>query len=241
MTERLDKFLANAGFGTRSEVKKLIKQKRVQVDGTIPKNGDIKIDPEKQQICVDGNEVSSQKHEYILLHKPAGYLTATKDAKDPTVMDLIDSRIKDRLFPVGRLDKDTEGLLLITDDGTLAHELLAPKKHVPKTYYAKISGKIPEQACEKFAEGLDIGDEKPTLPAELRILKNDLEGTESEIELTIHEGRFHQVKRMCHAVGCEVTYLKRISMGSLHLGDRLEKGAYRRLTAEEIENLKNRE
>lgn len=241
MTERLDKFLANAGYGTRTEVKKLIKQKRVQVDGEIPKNGDGKIDPEKQQICVDGKEVSSQKHEYILLHKPAGYLTATKDVKDPTVMDLIDSRIKDRLFPVGRLDKDTEGLLLITDDGPLSHELLSPKKHVPKTYYARVSGRIPQQACERFAEGLDIGDEKPTLPAELKIIKEDAEGMDSEIELTIHEGRFHQVKRMCHAIGCEVTYLKRISMGSLKLEDGLEKGTYRRLTAEEIESLKNRE
>ena len=238
MTERLDKFLANAGFGTRTEVKKLIKQKRVQVDGEIPKNGDTKIDPEKQTISVDGEMVSSQKHEYILLHKPAGYLTATKDAKDPTVMDLVDSRIKDRLFPVGRLDKDTEGLLLITDDGPLSHELLSPKKHVPKTYYARVSGKIPEDACRRFTEGLDIGDEKPTLPAELKIIKDDSEGQCSEIELTIHEGRFHQVKRMVHTIGCEVTYLKRISMGSLKLENSLEKGAYRRLTAEEIESLK---
>ena len=147
MTERLDKFLANAGFGTRSEVKKLIKQKRVQVDGEIPRNGDGRIDPEKQIISVDSEMVSSQKHEYILLHKPAGCVTATKDNRDTTVMDLIDSRIKDRLFPVGRLDKDTEGLLLITDDGPLAHQLLAPKRHVPKTYYAKVSGILPENVC----------------------------------------------------------------------------------------------
>ena len=153
-------------------------------------------------------------------------------------MDLIDSRIKDRLFPVGRLDKDTEGLLLITDDGPLAHQLLAPKRHVPKTYYAKVSGILPENVCEQFAQGLDIGDEKPTLPAELRILERDPEGISSEIELTIHEGRFHQVKRMCHAAGCEVTYLKRISMGTLKLDESLEKGAYRQLTAEEIEKLK---
>ena len=239
MTERLDKFLAHAGFGTRTEVKKLIRQKRVQVDGDIPKNGDGKIDPEKQTICVDGKEVSSQKQEYILLHKPSGCVTATKDNRDTTVMDLIASPVKDRLFPVGRLDKDTEGLLLITDDGPLAHQLLSPKKHVPKTYYARVSGILPEQAARRFAEGLDIGDEKPTLPAELKILKNDPEGESSEIELTIHEGRFHQVKRMCHAVGCEVTYLRRISMGSLKLDDSLEKGAYRKLTSQEIEELIN--
>lgn len=237
MTERLDKFLANAGFGTRTEVKKIIKQKRVKIDGEISKNGDIKIDPEQQIISVDEKPVSTQKQEYLLLHKPAGYVTATRDNREKTVMDLIDSPIKDRLFPVGRLDKDTEGLLLITDDGPLAHRLLSPKKHVPKTYYAKVSGCMEENCCAQFREGMDIGDEKPTLPAELEIVSTHPEENYSEIRLTIHEGRFHQVKRMCQAVGHEVLYLKRIAFGSLILDESLSKGSYRRLSQQEIENL----
>ena len=238
MTERLDKFLANAGLGTRSEVKKLLKQKRIQVNGEFPKNGDLKIDPEEDQILMDGQRVNCEKHEYYLLHKPAGYLTATKDVSDPTVMDLLDVKRKSQLFPVGRLDKDTEGLLLITNDGELAHQLLSPKKHVPKTYYAKVSGEMKETWCQVFEEGMDIGDEKPTLPATLRILATHTSEQYSEIEITISEGRFHQIKRMCHVTGHEVIYLKRISMGSLKLDEKLEKGSYRKLETAEIESLK---
>lgn len=238
MTERLDKFLANAGIGTRSEVKKMLKQKRVQVNEEFPKGGEMKIDPEQDQILVDGKIVSSEKQEYYLLHKPAGYLTATKDATDPTVMDLINSRRKAQLFPVGRLDKDTEGLLLITDDGDLAHQLLSPKKHVAKTYYARVTGEMEEKWCQAFEEGMDIGDEKLTLPAVLRILKVHPEEQYSEVEITISEGRYHQIKRMCHVTGHEVLYLKRISMGSLVLDENLERGAYRKLEKSEIESLK---
>ena len=238
MAERLDKFLANAGIGTRSEVKKLLKQGRVTVNGETEKNPERKVQPGTDQILLDEKPVSSEEHEYYLLHKPSGYLTATKDRSDPTVMDLIDSRIRDRLFPVGRLDKDTEGLLLITDDGELAHQLLSPKKHVPKTYLARVEGIMSQNCCTAFEQGMDIGDEKPTLPAQLRILSVSREKNCSEIEITVHEGRFHQIKRMCHRVGHDVLYLKRISMGSLVLDDDLDKGTYRKLAKAEIESLK---
>lgn len=153
-------------------------------------------------------------------------------------MDLIDSSRKERLFPVGRLDKDTEGLLLITDDGELAHQLLSPKKHVPKTYFAKVSGLMEAECVPLFEKGLDIGDEKPTLPARLRILSVNVAEDYSEVEITVREGRYHQIKRMCHVTGHEVLYLKRISMGSLKLDDSLVKGDFRKLEKEEIENLK---
>ena len=166
-----------------------------------------------------------------MLHKPAGVVSATEDNREKTVLDLV--RPEDRkngLFPVGRLDKDTEGLLLLTDDGELAHRLLSPKKHVDKTYYAKIDGQVTEEHVKQFREGLDIGDEKKTLPAVLTIL---LSGPVSEIEVTIHEGRFHQIKRMFEAVGCKVTYLKRLSMGSLVLDETLPPEEYRPLTEAE--------
>lgn len=238
MAERLDKFLANAGIGTRSEVKKLLKQERVQVNDLFPKGGELKVNPQTDRILVDGKLVRSEKNEYFLLHKPAGYLTATRDGSEKTVMDLIDSSRKERLFPVGRLDKDTEGLLLITDDGELAHQLLSPKKHVPKTYFAKVSGLMEAECVPLFEKGLNIGDEKPTLPARLRILNVNVAEDYSEVEITVREGRYHQIKRMCHVTGHEVLYLKRISMGSLKLDDSLVKGDFRKLEKEEIENLK---
>ena len=174
---------------------------------------------------------------YYLLHKPAGCVSATTDNRDRTVMEYVPSGRKG-LFPVGRLDKDTEGLLLITDDGALAHELLSPKKHVEKTYYARISGIVTEEDIQAMKKGVDIGEEKPTLPARLEILSvNEAEKT-SEIHLTICEGKFHQVKRMMEAVGKKVTYLRRISMGSLTLEETLLPGTYRELTAEEVELLK---
>lgn len=234
MAERLDKFLANAGIGTRSEVKKILKQNRVSVNGKTEKSPDFKICPDIDEISVDGKKISSEKHEYYLLHKPAGCVTATRDAKEKTVMDYIDSGIRDLLFPVGRLDKDTEGLLLITDDGELAHMLLSPKKHVPKTYLAKVEGLVEESCKEIFEKGMDIGDEKLTLPAKLEILSQNKEKNISEVQITIHEGRFHQIKRMCHGIGHDVLYLKRIAMGNLILDDQLEKGKFRKITKEEI-------
>ena len=232
---RLDKYLCETGFGTRSQVKDLLKKGQVMVNGEVVKKPELKINETTDQILCQGKKASYQKNIYLMLHKPAGVVSATEDNREKTVLDLV--RPEDRkndLFPVGRLDKDTEGLLLLTDDGELAHRLLSPKKHVDKTYYAKIDGQVTEEHVKQFREGLDIGDEKKTLPAVLTIL---LSGPVSEIEVTIHEGRFHQIKRMFEAVGCKVTYLKRLSMGSLVLDETLPPEEYRPLTEAELEGL----
>ena len=232
---RLDKYLCETGFGTRSQVKDLLKKGQVMVNGEVVKKPELKINETTDQILCQGKKASYQKNIYLMLHKPAGVVSATEDNREKTVLDLV--RPEDRkngLFPVGRLDKDTEGLLLLTDDGELAHRLLSPKKHVDKTYYAKIDGQVTEEHVKQFREGLDIGDEKKTLPAVLTIL---LSGPVSEIEVTIHEGRFHQIKRMFEVVGCKVTYLKRLSMGSLVLDETLPPEEYRPLTEAELEGL----
>lgn len=232
---RLDKYLCETGFGTRSQVKDLLKKGQVMVNDEVVKKPELKINETTDQILCQGKKASYQKNIYLMLHKPAGVVSATEDNREKTVLDLV--RPEDRkngLFPVGRLDKDTEGLLLLTDDGELAHRLLSPKKHVDKTYYAKIDGQVTEEHVKQFREGLDIGDEKKTLPAVLTIL---LSGPVSEIEVTIHEGRFHQIKRMFEAVGCKVTYLKRLSMGSLVLDETLPPEEYRPLTEAELEGL----
>ena len=232
---RLDKYLCETGFGTRSQVKELLKKGQVMVNGEVVKKPELKINETTDQILCQGKKASYQKNIYLMLHKPAGVVSATEDNREKTVLDLV--RPEDRkngLFPVGRLDKDTEGLLLLTDDGELAHRLLSPKKHVDKTYYAKIDGQVTEEHVKQFREGLDIGDEKKTLPAVLTIL---LSGPVSEIEVTIQEGRFHQIKRMFEAVGCKVTYLKRLSMGSLVLDKTLTPEEYRPLTEAELEGL----
>lgn len=233
---RLDKFLCEMGVGTRSEVKNYLKKGQVTVNDEIIKKPETKIDENKDTICFLGQRLSYEAVQYFLLNKPAGCVTATRDKLSETVMSYLPENRRDDLFPVGRLDKDTEGLLLITNDGQLAHELLSPKKHVDKTYFAVIDGEVREEHKPLFAEGLDIGDERLTLPAKLEILKS---GKVSEIELTIHEGRFHQVKRMFEAIDTKVTYLKRISMASLTLGN-LQPGEVRILTEEEIESLKKR-
>ena len=244
---RLDKFLADAGAGTRSEVKKFIQKGKVQVNGVPAKKSEIKVS-EEDEVVLDGNRISqAPEFVYYLLHKPAGYVSATEDKRDKTVMELVASDRKG-LFPVGRRDKDTEGLLLITDDGALAHELLSPKKHVDKTYYAVTDGCMTKEDVQHFADGLEIGEKNPTMPAKLEILstrkveETELEqypsGWSSEIQLTIKEGKFHQVKRMTEAVGKKVVYLKRISMGVLTLPDDLKKGECRQLTAEEEKRLK---
>ena len=231
---RLDKYLADMGVGTRSEVKKYVKQGKVSVDGTVVKSADIKIDIDTQQVTFQGAVIGYEEFEYYMLHKPAGVISATTDAKDKTVVDLISDKKRKDLFPVGRLDKDTEGLLIITNDGDMAHRLLAPKKHVDKVYYAKIDGKVNEDDVKAFAEGISIGQGEVAKPAKLEILKAD---EISEIEVTIQEGKFHQVKRMFHTIGKEVLYLKRISMGNLVLDESLPLGAYRKLTKEEVEEL----
>ena len=197
---------------------------------------EIKIDTEKDHVFYQGQMVAYAEYEYYMLNKPAGVVSATEDKNDSTVLDLIDEKQRKDLFPVGRLDKDTEGLLLITNDGELAHQLLSPKKHVDKVYFARIDGKVTEEDVRRFAEGLEIGEEKPTLPAYLEILKSE---EISEIRLTIREGKFHQVKRMFHAVGKEVIYLKRLQMGILVLDPRLALGEYRELTGQELEALRD--
>lgn len=233
---RLDKFLCEMGVGTRSEVKAYLKKGMVSVGGEVIKKPETKIDENIDQICFQGTRLNYEAVQYFLLNKPAGCVTATRDNLSETVMSFLPENRRDDLFPVGRLDKDTEGLLLITNDGQLAHELLSPKKHVDKTYYAVIEGEVKNEHIQQFLEGVDIGDEDLTMPAQLNILKS---GETSEIELTIQEGRFHQVKRMFEAIGTKVTYLKRISMGPLRLGD-LQPGEVRTLTEEELEKLRNR-
>lgn len=244
---RLDKYMADMGIGTRSEVKVFIKKGRVSVDGEVIRQAEYKVDIEKQKVTVDGEKIGYSAYEYFMLNKPSGVVSAVTDGRDTTVVELIKDAKRKDLFPVGRLDKDTEGLLLITNDGELSHELLSPSKHVEKTYYAKVKGTVTEEDVKAFAEGLHL--EKETLreekadkdietkPAKLVILKV---GEVSEIELTICEGKFHQVKRMFQAVGKEVVYLKRIAMGSLVLDESLALGEYRELTEEEVSSLKNK-
>lgn len=232
---RIDKFLADMEIGTRSQVKDYIKKGFVAVNGAVIKSSDLKIDENKDEVFFQGKLLSFQKFHYYILHKPAGVITATKDERDQTVMDLLKGAEGKNLSPVGRLDKDTEGLLLITNDGALSHNLLSPKKHVDKTYYVECAGTIDDEKIKQLETGLDIGDEKPTLPAKVLLLSK--EENCYKLELTIHEGRFHQVKRMIEAVDGKVTYLKRLTFGSLALEESLEKGSYRALNKEEIEKL----
>lgn len=232
---RLDKYLADMGIGTRSEIKEWIRKGRVKVNHNTINKPEQKVTIGKDKVTFDDTEVGYVDYQYIMLHKPAGVVSATNDNVSSTVLDLIaDKKCKD-LFPVGRLDKDTEGLLLITNDGELAHQLLSPKKHVDKVYYARVHGKVTEEDQKCFLQGVDIKDEELTLPAKLKILQS---GEISEIELTLHEGRFHQVKRMFEAVGKEVIYLKRLSMGALRLDESLAPGEYRELTEQELASLK---
>ena len=236
--KRLDKFLVEMSVASRSAVKDMAKKGRITVNGEVVKASDVKIDENSDVVAVDGQVIAFSDTEYFMLNKPAGVITATLDKKAKTVLDLIDERTRNDLFPVGRLDKDTEGLLLITNDGDLAHRLLAPKKHVDKVYYADIDGIVTDEHVRRFAEGLTLLDGTPVMPGELAVLDTDTDADTSRIQLTIHEGKFHQVKRMFEAVGCSVTYLKRLSMGPLALDEKLAPGEYRRLTDEEINMLK---
>lgn len=231
---RLDKFLADMGKGSRSQVKQALKKGLVKVNGAAVKAPEQKIDPQTDQVSYDGELVSYQRFAYYMLNKPAGVVSATEDRKERTVLDLLGGEKASGLFPVGRLDKDTEGLLLITNDGALAHRLLHPGKHVDKTYYAKLAGEVTPDMVRAFAQGLSIGDEKPTLPARLVVLES---GAVSTVEITICEGRFHQIKRMAKAVGTEVLYLKRLAMGPLRLDPALAGGQYRALSETEKEQL----
>lgn len=236
---RLDKYLADMGKGTRSQIKEMARKGRIAVDGIPVKKTDGKIDPGQHAVSVDGRLVTYVEYEYYMLNKPQGVVSATADPLHETVISLIGGRKRDDLFPVGRLDIDTEGLLLITNDGDLAHRLLAPKKHVDKIYFARIDGKIPEDAADRIKEGLVLSDGTPTLPARLEVIKQGKNEEPSEILLTIREGKFHQVKRMFDTLGCSVVYLKRLSMGSLALDEALKPGEYRPLSETEIKKLKS--
>ena len=231
---RLDKFLCDMELGTRREVKSLLKKGFVTVDGNVQKSPDLKVDPTVHEIAFQGKVLTYQEFYYYILHKPSGVVTATEDNINQTVMALLEGASGKDLFPVGRLDKDTEGLLLITNDGELAHALLSPRKHVDKCYLVEIPKKLNLGQIEALENGVDIGDDKKTLPAKVEV------ADDTHILLTICEGRYHQVKRMLHAVGSEVLYLKRISFGTLTLDESLEKGGYRALTQKEIELLKDR-
>ena len=232
---RLDKFLTECSVGSRSEVKQKIRRGLVSVNGSIEKSPDRKVSPEQDEVFCGEVRMLYSPVEYVMLHKPSGCVTALRDDRYPTVMDYLGDGHRPDLAPVGRLDLDTEGLLILTNDGDLAHRMLAPKSHVEKTYYAKVEGMVDETDIHAFEEGLDIGEKRLTLPARLEILAA---GDRSEIFLTICEGKFHQVKRMFEACGKKVLYLKRVSMGGIRLDQDLSAGQWRPLTDEEILRLK---
>ncbi|MBY6035124.1 rRNA pseudouridine synthase [Fictibacillus nanhaiensis] len=230
---RIDKWLSNTGFGSRKEVKQLLKSGAVTVNGDVIKDPKTKADPDKDMVLVHGEQAVYREFVYLMMNKPQGVISATEDSRHETVIDLL--HLEEQVFepfPVGRLDKDTEGLLIITNDGQLSHSLLSPKKHVPKTYFAKINGSVPELTFEKFKEGIILEDGYKTQPAKLQVIKDERE--KSEILLTITEGKFHQVKRMFEAVGRKVEYLQRVQMGRLKLDESLPLGSYRELTEEEL-------
>lgn len=232
---RLDRFLTEMTSLTRTQAKEAAKKGRITVNGETVKKTDGKIDPAEDRVVLDGQEIRYQAAEYYMLNKPAGVVSATEDGRYTTVVELIGDRKRKDLFPVGRLDLDTEGLLLITNDGDLAHRLLSPKKHVDKVYKVRYEGKLPAGAAQTCQSGVLLEDGTRCLPAKLQVLAEE-DGT-GEALLTLREGKFHQVKRMMETFGCRVVYLKRLSMGSLKLDETLTPGEYRPLTAEELEEL----
>lgn len=230
---RLDKLLSNMGAGSRKEVKLLLKAGAIQVDGEIVRDPKQHVDVETQQVLMYGESVTYQKYIYLMMNKPPGVISATEDKRDETVIDLLFEDVTYfKPFPVGRLDKDTEGLLLLTNDGAFNHALMSPKKHVEKTYYAEVTGVLTQEDVEAIAEGVTLEDGYQAKPGKLVILSTT--ETDSTLELTITEGKFHQVKRMMLALGKEVTFLKRRSIGRLELDPALELGDYRELTQEEL-------
>lgn len=255
---RLDKFLANSGIGTRKEVKEILKNKKVSVNDIFVKDGKIQIDEEKDVVKYENKIVNYKPFVYIMMNKPAGVISATEDNHHKTVIDLLNNNYKTYdIFPVGRLDIDTEGLLLLTNDGVLSHNLLSPKKHVDKKYYVKIARPLSESDIKKLENGIKLEENFITKNAKIEIIKNNFEKNSENFEfienkktennvkenenlvyITISEGKFHQVKRMFKAVGNEVLYLKRLKMGNLWLDESLELGKYRELTEEELNSLK---
>ena len=234
---RLDKFLADSGVGTRTDVKKRIREGRITVNDAVAKKPDLKVDPEQDQILFDHRPVIYEKYSYYLFHKPAGCVTARCDRLNRTVMDFFPESMRKEFAPVGRLDKDTEGFLIVTNDGAFSHRLMSPRHHVDKTYYFEAEGLLAEDAQKQVLLGIDIGDEKPTLPAQLTVLKAD-QGKQTICgTIILQEGRYHQVKRMLLKLGVKVTYLKRTAIGSVLLDPSLAKGTYRALTKEEMKQL----
>mgnify|MGYP003308416412 CR=1 FL=1 len=230
---RLDKMLAHSGYGSRKEVKEYIRKGYVMVNGEVIYDDDFKVDEINDDIIIADMNVNYEKMIYFMLNKPDGYVSATYDPNEPTVLDLIDRYQNRGLFPVGRLDKDTVGLLLITNDGKLAHRMLSPKSHVEKKYYLKYDGKVPSYIHNTFNEGVVLDDGYKCMPAKFIDLGNN------EAYIIIKEGKYHQVKRMMNSVGCEVTYLKRVEFGPIILDDKLEEGKYRTLTKEELDLIIN--
>lgn len=236
--ERLDKILANLGYGSRKEVKALCRKGAVVVNGVPVKDSSEKIDPVNSVIQINGETINYRKYIYLMMNKPDGVVSATFDNFDETVIDLLEPDYQVfNPFPVGRLDKDTVGLLLITNDGELNHKLISPKNHVDKVYYAEIDKAVNDTDIEKFKKGITLDDGYLCMPAKLEILKSDDNG--AQVYVTIQEGKFHQVKRMFEAVDKSVVYLRRISFGPLAIDENLEEGQYRELSEEEIEILRN--
>jgi 16S rRNA pseudouridine516 synthase len=234
MKLRLDKYLADMGLGSRADVKKLVRAGEIYVNGWRVRTPDTKVDPQADVVERNHERIEYAAFEYWMLNKPAGVVSATRDDGSETVVDLLHGAHRKDLFPVGRLDKDTVGLLLITNDGQLAHKLLTPGKHVSKVYFARLEHSATKEDIQAFAQGIDIGDDTPTLPAQLEILDP---ARANEVYVTLHEGRYHQVKRMFEARGNKVEYLKRTAMGTLVLDPALEEGESRPLTAQELECL----
>ena len=236
--ERLDKIISNLGYGSRKDIKSFAKKGLIEVDGVIVKDNGMAVDPEKSIIKINGEEIVYRKYIYLMMNKPDGVISATRDNRDETVIDLLDVDHQNfEPFPIGRLDKDTVGLLLLTNDGELNHRLIAPKWHVDKVYYAKINKSVDENDIIAFRNGITLDDGYKCLEAKLEILSSSDEL--SEIRLTIQEGKFHQVKRMFEAVDKEVIYLKREEFGGLLLDPTLEEGEYRELSDEELSVLKS--
>ncbi len=234
--QRLDKVLSNFGFGSRTEIKSAVKKGLVSVDGSIVKDSGIHVNPAESTIVMNGIKLEYRKYIYLMMNKPQGVISATTDTRQKTVFDIMPEEYKCfDLFPAGRLDIDTEGLVLMTNDGQLAHEILSPKKHVKKQYYAKVMGRVDNTDIMAFEKGVTLDDGYKTLPAKLEILKTD---DISEIKLSIVEGKFHQVKRMFEAVDKKVIYLKRLSMGMLKLDESLGLGECKELTEEDVELLR---
>ena len=236
---RLDKFLANSGIGTRKEVKDILKNRKISVNDTFVKDGKIQIDEEKDIVKYEDKIIYYKPFVYIMMNKPAGVISATEDNHHKTVIDLLNNEYRTYdIFPVGRLDIDTEGLLLLTNDGVLSHNLLSPKKHVDKKYYVKIANSLSDDDIKMLENGIKLEENFVTKKAKVEIICNNSEKNENLAYITISEGKFHQVKRMFKAVNNEVLYLKRVKMGGLSLDEKLKLGEYRELTEEELNNLK---